>query len=116
MKKNNPPSLAVIWDFNGTLVDDAWLFVEILNSFLKKNNKNLISVSEYCDSFFFPVESFYKSLGLYKNKAINHLHGIIWDNMVYYDTYQVKKKKTRRSVSRILYLNVFVEVMVINLG
>ena len=28
-----------------------------------------------------------------KNKAINHLYGIIWDNMVYYDTYQVKKKK-----------------------
>jgi len=59
----------VLWDFNGTLVDDSWLFVEILNSFLKKNNKKLISVADYCDTFFFPIESFYKTLGLYKNKT-----------------------------------------------
>ncbi len=28
-----------------------------------------------------------------KNKAINLPYGIIWDNMVYYSTFQEKKKK-----------------------
>ena len=39
-----------------------------------------------------------------KNKAIKSLIGILWDIMVYSATYQDKKKKTRWSISRILYL------------
>ena len=44
----------VIWDFNGTILDDLDLCVSILNSMLMKQNKPLISKNEYLDIFGFP--------------------------------------------------------------
>jgi phosphoglycolate phosphatase len=28
----------IIWDWNGTLIDDAWLCVDIMNKILEKRN------------------------------------------------------------------------------
>jgi len=53
----------VFWDWNGTLVNDAWLFVEIMNVELKKRNLKLIDESEYRRSFRFPVKKYYENLG-----------------------------------------------------
>ena len=35
----------IIWDWNGTLVDDTWLFVDIMNGVLKNRNLNRINLS-----------------------------------------------------------------------
>ncbi len=52
----------IIWDWNGTLVDDVELCVDILNRLLSDYGKNIITVDRYRSSFFFPVAKFYESL------------------------------------------------------
>ena len=61
--------LVVFWDWNGTLIDDAFVFVHILNVLLKKNNLPKINLQYYKENFCFPVVDFYKKLGLYKNAS-----------------------------------------------
>ena len=53
----------IIWDWNGTLVDDGWLFVELINSVLKKRGLKEISLSDYRKKFCFPLEKYYQRLG-----------------------------------------------------
>ena len=53
----------IIWDWNGTLLDDAWLFVDIMNKILKKRKMKLITVKKYRDIFGFPIENYYQRLG-----------------------------------------------------
>jgi len=53
----------IIWDWNGTLIDDAWLFVEIMNGELKERNLPLITTLDYRKQFTFPVKKYYENLG-----------------------------------------------------
>ena len=54
----------VIWDFNGTLVDDAMLGIVSANRMLEARGLAVISgIEEYRERFFFPVEEYYRSLG-----------------------------------------------------
>jgi phosphoglycolate phosphatase len=53
----------VIWDWNGTLFDDAWLCLEIINSILSKRNLPALSANSYQTVFDFPVADYYKKLG-----------------------------------------------------
>ena len=52
-----------IWDWNGTLVDDTWLFVDIMNGVLKDRNLEGITLDDYRNVFDFPVEDYYIKLG-----------------------------------------------------
>ena len=54
----------VVWDWNGTLVDDVNLCVDILNRVLAAHMKPRISIDLYRKTFFFPVAKFYESLEL----------------------------------------------------
>lgn len=53
----------IIWDWNGTLLNDASLSVNIINSVLKKRNLKRIDVSYYQEIFQFPIAEYYKKLG-----------------------------------------------------
>lgn len=54
----------LIFDFNGTIVDDLNLSLESINYCLKKYiNKEPLSVSEYRNIFCFPVIEYYKKAG-----------------------------------------------------
>ena len=53
----------IIWDWNGTLVDDAWLFVELMNEELLDRNLPQININKYREHFTFPVKQYYKNLG-----------------------------------------------------
>ena len=53
----------IIWDWNGTLVDDAWLCVEIMNNILEKRGLKLITIDDYRAHFTFPVRDYYIELG-----------------------------------------------------
>jgi phosphoglycolate phosphatase len=53
----------IIWDWNGTLLNDAWLCVEIINSLLQKRGKPGIDLNRYQQVFDFPIENYYKKLG-----------------------------------------------------
>lgn len=53
----------VIWDWNGTLLDDQWICLEIINKMLGKRGIKLLSKSDYKDVFGFPIREYYKRLG-----------------------------------------------------
>ena len=59
----------IIWDWNGTIVNDAFLFVEIMNGVLKKEGLPLISLEDYKNNFCFPITQFWKSLGFVFNRT-----------------------------------------------
>ena len=53
----------IIWDWNGTLFDDAWLCVEIMNNTLKKRNMPLLTRERYQEILDFPIINYYRRLG-----------------------------------------------------
>ena len=53
----------IIWDWNGTLIDDAWLFVELMNTELQYRGLPLINIEDYRQNFTFPVKKYYENLG-----------------------------------------------------
>jgi phosphoglycolate phosphatase len=54
----------VIWDWNGTLLDDVNIGVKILNYMQKKRNISETGFDEYRKIFTFPVEKYYERAGL----------------------------------------------------
>ena len=53
----------VIWDWNGTLVDDAWLCVEIINELLVRRGLAPITPCKYSAVFRFPLRIYYQRVG-----------------------------------------------------
>ena len=53
----------IIWDWNGTLINDTWLFVDIMNNVLKNKEMNPITIKKYRNIFGFPVKDYYIKLG-----------------------------------------------------
>ncbi len=53
----------IIWDWNGTLLDDVEASLLTINEMLKKRTLGSISLSEYKSLFCFPVSDFYKKIG-----------------------------------------------------
>lgn len=52
-----------IWDWNGTLLDDAWLCVDVMNGLLRARGLPVLSVERYQELFDFPVIRYYERLG-----------------------------------------------------
>ncbi|SDW75712.1 phosphoglycolate phosphatase [Lutibacter oricola] len=59
----------VIWDWNGTLLNDVQLCIEIVNDFLKIQNKTTLTIDSYKNAFDFPIIEYYKSVGLEFDEA-----------------------------------------------
>lgn len=57
------PYRHIIWDWNGTLFDDAWLCVEVMNTLLTKRGMPLTSLETYAAIFDFPVIDYYRQIG-----------------------------------------------------
>jgi len=53
----------IVWDWNGTLLDDAWLSVEVLNAMLAKRSLPTLAKAAYLGMFDFPVINFYERIG-----------------------------------------------------
>lgn len=54
----------IIWDWNGTLLDDAWWCLEVINTLLKKRGLPPIGcLNEYRAIFGFPVIDYYRRAG-----------------------------------------------------
>ena len=53
---------SIIWDFNGTLLDDVELCVTTMNGLLKARRLAQIEVAEYKEIFQFPVIEYYRAL------------------------------------------------------
>ena len=53
----------IVWDWNGTLLDDRWLCIEAINIVLGSRGMPLVSNKTYRDVFCFPVIEYYEKLG-----------------------------------------------------
>jgi len=53
----------IIWDWNGTLLDDLNLCLDIINSLLNKYHLPPITSDKYLALFGFPVEDYYRKIG-----------------------------------------------------
>ena len=55
----------VIWDWNGTLLNDVEYAKNVINAVLKKHHiRELADFHEYREKFCFPVQTFYERVGL----------------------------------------------------
>ena len=54
---------SIIWDWNGTLLNDIDLCIDSINSLLKNRNLPLTNTKAYKEIFSFPVQEYYKTLG-----------------------------------------------------
>ncbi len=53
----------IIWDWNGTLLDDVWLCVDIVNGMLTRRGVPGIDIRRYKEIFDFPVRTYYERAG-----------------------------------------------------
>ena len=78
----------VLWDWNGTLLDDTEAAIETLNDMIAKHGGKKITRSFYRENFSFPVKPFYEKIGVV-------LEGEDWDSLAreYHDIYASKEKQ-----------------------
>jgi phosphoglycolate phosphatase len=53
----------IIWDWNGTLLNDVGLCIDIINGILSKRNLNRLSLDTYREIFTFPIKNYYIKAG-----------------------------------------------------
>ena len=53
----------VIWDFNGTILDDVSLCLTIINGMLAKRGMPTLTLDDYRSAFDFPVQQYYRAVG-----------------------------------------------------
>lgn len=53
----------ILWDWNGTLLDDVQVCIDCMNIMLEKRDMSLIDRQAYRDIFTFPVIEYYRKLG-----------------------------------------------------
>ena len=58
-----PHRTTIIWDWNGTLLDDAEICRTAINKMLKARNLSELSLEKYRDVFTFPVIDYYRQVG-----------------------------------------------------
>lgn len=76
------PYRQIVWDWNGTLLDDVQASVNAINVLLMERRLPTIDQASYRDIFGFPVRNFYLALGF-------HLERENWDALArqYHDLY-----------------------------
>ena len=78
----------VLWDWNGTLLDDTEAALDTLNAMLARRGAKPIAMDYYRDRFAFPVRPFYEQIGLSVADAE-------WDALAreYHDVYAAQPKR-----------------------
>ncbi len=87
----------IIWDWNGTLFDDAWLCVEIINKLLHKRNLPPITHKQYQEEFGFPVIDFYCGIGF--DFSIESYEVVATEYIVEYDKRRLECKLRHDTMS-----------------
>ena len=54
---------SVIWDWNGTLLNDSHVAVNIINQLLNDRDLSRITIEQYLEVFTFPVRDYYEQIG-----------------------------------------------------
>ena len=78
----------ILWDWNGTLLDDTRAALDTLNIMLRRRGAPEIGMKFYRDNFSFPVKPFYTSIGMV-------LENENWDALAveYHELYAAQEKR-----------------------
>jgi len=76
----------IIWDWNGTLLNDVDYCRKIINKILNENNLPELSLQKYREIFTFPVQDYYQAAGLDFSKKSFEVLG-----KEFIDDYEVNK-------------------------
>lgn len=68
----------IIWDWNGTILDDVDLGIEIINRLLSERNLPNITKEKYKNIFTIPVKDYYAKLGFDFEKEPFEVVGKLW--------------------------------------
>ncbi len=64
----------IIWDWNGTLLDDTRFCVEIMNGMLARRRMPTLTIAQYRATFTFPVRDYYRQAGFdFENESFEQL-------------------------------------------
>ncbi len=53
----------IIWDWNGTLLNDVHLCIDLVNQLLQDHQKPILNLTSYHEVFDFPVIDYYRKIG-----------------------------------------------------
>lgn len=53
----------IIWDWNGTLLNDRHFCIDIMNNVLRRRGMKLMTEEWFLENFCFPVKAYYEKLG-----------------------------------------------------
>jgi phosphoglycolate phosphatase len=70
----------IIWDWNGTILNDVDLCVDLINWLLQSRNLQTIDINKYRSVFTIPVKNYYANLGFDFEKESFEVLGRIWMN------------------------------------
>ncbi|HEX9062871.1 MAG TPA: HAD hydrolase-like protein, partial [Clostridia bacterium] len=68
----------IIWDWNGTILNDVDLSLDLINGLLAQYNLKTISLSEYRNYFTIPVREYYSKIGFDFSKDSFEIIGKKW--------------------------------------
>jgi phosphoglycolate phosphatase len=54
----------IIWDWNGTLLNDVGICIEAMNELLTAGNLPILTIDKYREVFTFPVQDYYSEIGI----------------------------------------------------
>lgn len=92
----------IIFDFNGTIIDDVDLCLDSLNMLLEYNGKPKCSMEKYKHIFTFPIKKYYEDAGFdFSKHSYEHLAHIFID---YYQERSLKCPLYPESISTFKYL------------
>ncbi len=87
MNSNTTKYKHIIWDWNGTLLDDSRPCADIVNSMMLDRDLGTLSIERYKDEIDFPIIDFYKKLGFdFQNESYDDIA------LEYINAYLVKIK------------------------
>ena len=90
----------IIWDFNGTILDDVSIGIESVNVLLRKREiKEISGIEEYRKVFGFPIVDYYKRIGFDFNKEAFSDVAVEWVNEY---MSRVTMAKTNNGVEEVL--------------
>ena len=72
--RNNFAYKGIIWDFNGTLLNDVTICLDSINTLLARRSYPLLSEEKYKATFGFPVKAYYEKIGFdFKQEPWKHV-------------------------------------------
>ncbi len=102
----------VVWDWNGTLLDDLWLCMESLDLLLARAGKPSIDAETYRRIFNFPVIDVYRSLGF--DTSRKSFEAMSRDFMAHYEAKRLEctlQKGARRFIHAVCALGIAQSVL-----